>query len=384
MSKTQSENWSQANMSRLMKRARQLQPISAVSGDISTEVQPLGRLQAHSCLHPLQKHLPGHPDIGQRKQGNELSRVLSQPAIAGLAMTELAFDHPEWVLHFGSHTGLEFFSLFHECTPGREPLLFTLAWPHGNLPVHASGLISLGRALIASISEDNLFLSMQQCVPLGDIVDVGGGADNGMHQAAVSVHANMRFHSKVPLVALLGLMHFGVTFTGLVLGGAGRCDQRGINHSAGLEQQALGGEFGVDDLQNLRTQVVLFEQVSEPQNADPIGNALGATDTYEIAQKASFEQGLFGPQVGEAKPLLQTVNAQHHYKIKRWAPCLGYRCVRRYQCQQFTPRHDLPHLVEQDLFARSSRAQVKAKVGLFHAVIDCNLRASAARIEAEF
>jgi hypothetical protein len=58
--------------------------------------------------------------------------------------------------------------------------------------------------------------------------------------------------------------------------------------------------------------------------------------------------------------------------------------MRRNQTQQFIPRHDLLHLVEQDLFACAPGAQIKAKVFLFHAVIDCNLRAPVKSIGAEF
>jgi hypothetical protein len=52
--------------------------------------------------------------------------------------------------------------------------------------------------------------------------------------------------------------------------------------------------------------------------------------------------------------------------------------MRRDQCQKFDPRHDQIHLVEKDLLAHAPSAQIKAKVLLFHAVIDCNLRASVA------
>ena len=363
-------------MSRLMKRPRQLQPILAVFADISTEWQPLGHLQSHSCLHPLQKHLSDHPDIGQGKQGHKLCGVLDQPAVTHLAVTELAFDHPEWVFHFGAHTGLELLSLFTQRPPGRVPLLLAFARAHSNVPVHARGLISLGRTLVTRVSEDNLLLPMQQCMSLGHIVDVGSGADDGVHQAGISVHADVAFHAEVPLISLLGLMHLGVPLAGLVLGGTRCRNQCGVYHAASLEQQAVGGEFGVDDLQNLGAQVVFFEQVSEPQNADPIGDALGATDAYEVTVETGLEQGLFSPQIRQAKPLLQAVNAQHHCKLERWASRLGHRRVRSNQCQQLSPWHDPFHFIEQDLFARSPRIQIKAKVGLLHVVIDRNLRAS--------
>jgi hypothetical protein len=35
---------------------------------------------------------------------------------------------------------------------------------------------------------------------------------------------------------------------------------------------------------------VLFEQVSKAQDADPIGDALGAAEAYNVTQLAGFEQ----------------------------------------------------------------------------------------------
>jgi len=57
-----------------------------------------------SCSEELPAH---HPDIGQRKQGVELSGVLRQPAVADLAVAELPLDHPEGVLAAGAHPRLE-------------------------------------------------------------------------------------------------------------------------------------------------------------------------------------------------------------------------------------------------------------------------------------
>jgi hypothetical protein len=105
---------------------------------------------------------------------------------------------------------------------------------------------------------------------------------------------------------------------------------------------------------------------------------------YKVTQEAGLEQSLFGSQVRQTKPLLQTVNTQHHCQIKRRAPRLGHRRMRGDQCQQLTPRHGLLHLVEQNLFAGTPITQIKAKVFLFHAVIDCNLRAPVKSIGAEF
>ena len=78
------------------------------------------------------------------------------------------------------------------------------------------------------------------------------------------------------------------------------------------------------------------------------------------------------------------MNPQHHRKIKRRAACLGHGGVWRDQREQCAPQHDLLHFIEQDLLARALAAEIKAKVFLFHAVVDGNLRASVKLIGAEF
>ena len=138
----------------------------------------------------------------------------------------------------------------------------------------------------------------------------------------------------------------------------------------------MSGQLGVDDLQNLWTQLVRFEQMTESQDADPVWNALGAADASEVAVEAGLEQGFFGPQVRQAKPLLQAVNAQHQCKVKWRASRLGHRCVRRYERQQIATRHGLVHFFEQDLLARAPGAEIESEVCLFHAVKARNLPAS--------
>ena len=104
-------------MFRLMKRLRQLRLPKVVAGRFSPVLQPFGCLQAHSCLRPLQKPASGHPDIGQRKQGEELCGVLFETAIAHFGVTELPFDDPKRMLHLGPHAGLELLGLFCSTRP---------------------------------------------------------------------------------------------------------------------------------------------------------------------------------------------------------------------------------------------------------------------------
>ena len=363
-------------MFHLLKRPRRLRPLETKTGRFSGLFLSFARLQTHSSLRPLHKPASGHPDVGQRKQRDELRRVFGKPPVAHFDVTELALDNPKRMLHFGAYAGLELLGLFVQCAPGRVLLRLTLTRAHGHMPIHASGVGSFAGALVARISKDNLFFTVQQRMPLGDIIDVCGCSDDRMHQTGLRVHPNMGLHAEVPLVALLNLVHLGVTLTGLVLGRARCSNQGGIHHGARLEQQAVSGQLGVDDLQNLWTQRVRFQQMTESQDADPVRNALGAADASEVPVEAGLEQGFFGSQVRQAKPLLQAVNAQHQCKVKWRASRLGHRCMRRYKRQQIAPRHDLVHFFEQDLLARASGAEIKAEVCLFHTVKAGNLRAS--------
>jgi len=363
-------------MFHLLKRPRRLRPWNAETGRFSSLLPPFGDLRTHSSLHPLHKPASGHRDIGQRKQRDELRGVLGKPSVADLGVPELALDDPKRMLHLGPHAGLELLGLFVQRAPGRVLLRLTLIRAHGHMPTHPSGVGSFAGALVARISKDHLFFTVQQRMPLRDIVDVCGCSDDGVHQAGLRVHPNMGFHAEVPLVALLNLVHLGVAFTGLVFGRARCSNQGGIHHGARLEQQAMGGQLGVDDLQNLWTQLVLFEQMTKSQDADPVWNALGAADPCEVPVEAGLEQGFFGPEIRQAKPLLQAVNAQHQCKVKWRASRLGHRCVRRYERQQIAPRHDLVHFFEQDLLARAPGTEIESEVCLFHAVKASNLRAS--------
>ena len=127
----------------------------------------------------------------------------------------------------------------------------------------------------------------------------------------------------VPLVALLDLVHLRVTLAVFVLGGAGRCNEGGIDYGAGLEHEALCAEFVVDDLQDARAQAVFFQQVAKAQDAHPVGDSVGAAQAAEVTVERHLKQGFFGCQVGETKPLLKAVDAQHHLDSKGGRPVLA-------------------------------------------------------------
>ncbi len=104
----------------------------SVSGHLPT-------IQAHSYSSPLQNSFPYHPQIAQSKQGQQLSRVLGQLLVAGLAIAVLAFEYPKRVFNFGPGADFEFLQLFNERI-GRHCFIQCLVfpWPLSNQPQGAA------------------------------------------------------------------------------------------------------------------------------------------------------------------------------------------------------------------------------------------------------
>ena len=99
-------------MSHPLKRQCQLRLLKGATGQFSGLSWPFPDLQTHSSLRPLHKPASGHPDVGQRKQRDELRGVFGKPPVAHFDVTELALDNPKRMLHLGAHAGLELLGLF--------------------------------------------------------------------------------------------------------------------------------------------------------------------------------------------------------------------------------------------------------------------------------
>jgi hypothetical protein len=245
----------------------------------------LPTLQAHTSCRPLNNSLSNHPQVTQRKKCCQLRRVFDQSPIASLAIAELALDRPEGVFHFGPNAGLDLLQLVdqgvYSFTLLQSP---ALARHYGNWPVNTRvlrlNLLALGDAAVVRICEYNIFFTVQQSMRMCDVVFIGSSARNRMNQARLSVCANASLHTKVPLVALLGLVHVWVTLIRAFLGGARSCDQSGINDITRIEQQAPVDQHGVHGSKNLSGQVVGFKQVTESEYGYLIRQARGAPSSW--------------------------------------------------------------------------------------------------------
>jgi hypothetical protein len=328
----------------------------AVSERLCPRSRPFCRLRAHSCLRPyVQKSFAHHPYVGQRKQRHQFGRVLGQPPVLDLDVAKLELDDSKRVFDLRADARLGLLQLVQDGPHGRVLLQGpALARHHGNLPIHVwvFGLdfIALFNAPVTRVSKDVCFLPVQQRMRLGDIVCVGGSGCHAVDQTLVRIRANVGFHAVMPLVALLRLVHFGVTGARTVLGGTGGGNQSGIDHRALFEQQAFGRQRGVDGGQDLNAQVVSFEQVAKAQDGALVGQVVFShIQLCKFTKQQCVVERLFHGRVRQVEPLLEEVNAQHGVHCKRRATslCTGLRGMRRNQRYQFGPRHHEVHLFEE-------------------------------------
>jgi hypothetical protein len=352
----------------MMKPQLDLPPIPCVV----SLLRPVPVLQAHSCLQVLQDSLAHYPQARQREQRDQLRGVLGQAPIGHLGVAELALDHLRRMLDFGTHPGLELFGLIEQGAPTSARLAQSAAFAraHGHLPLHVGRLKSFVSAFVDRIGKHYRLLAMQQVVALRDVVDVGGRANDAVHHTRVDVHANVRLHPTVQLVALLGLMHLRVTLAVFVLGRARCGDQGRIDHGAGLEHQTFLGQRGIDGHHDLKTQCMLFKQVAKTQHRALVGQPTNArVETSELAVKEYIVQGFFNGRLAQPEPLLNEVDAQHRLHRKRRTTCLASRRMRLHQRHQIRPRHHQVHLIKKFALARALGRQHKSGSGkalLFH------------------
>ena len=179
----------------------------------------------------------GNQQVAERSEQVQTVGVFGESAIADLAITEYLFDVPEGMLDLGTNAGFDFlgFELVGiKLLPGTRPF--------SNEPGDVLAmlmLIPLLNAKVTGVAEDSLLFTVQQLVGGHNVVNVGSGGIDAANQAQRVVETNVHLHAEVPFVALSGLMHFRIAFTGAVLGGAGSRDNSCIYDATFAQPQAV-------------------------------------------------------------------------------------------------------------------------------------------------
>jgi hypothetical protein len=326
----------------------------------------LPKLQAHSSCWPLNNSFSHHPQVAQRKQRDQLSRVFDQAPIPIFAIAKLAFNHPKVALHLCRDAGLDLFQLVDQGVYSFALLQIpALARHHGNLSVHAGvlrlNLLAVGDSSVARDCKHNIFFTVQQSVSRCDIVLIDSSARDRVNQARLSVCANVSLHAEVPLGALLGLVHPWVTLTRAVLSGAGSWDQSGINDRASFEKQAPLDQRGVDSSTNLSGQVVGVKQVAESENGALIRRARSAcVELGKLTKQGHVVQCLFHSRIGQVKPLLHEMNAKHCCKGERRTASFTCRRKKLDQASQLNSRYNKIHRFKKLTLTRNRGDQFKS------------------------
>ena len=131
-----------------------------------------------------------------------------------------------------------------------------------------------------------------------------------MHQAGYCIDSDVRFHSKIPLVALLCLVHLGIALFPDVLGGDGRGDDRGIHDSTFPHEQLTLSQVHADLIENPLAQVVALQQMSELKERRGVGHGFMAqVNPRESAHRLTIVKGILERFVRQGIPLLKKVDA---------------------------------------------------------------------------
>jgi len=133
--------------------------------------------------------------VGHGKQGVELGGVLGQTLIADLAMPKQVLDDVEEMLDLGADPGLDRFQLFQQPTLRGLRQRLALARAQCDVPLRADALgdVSIFHALVSDIPVDMPLSPVHQRMSLGDVMNVGGGADDGVHPPGGGIHADVAF-----------------------------------------------------------------------------------------------------------------------------------------------------------------------------------------------
>ncbi len=160
---------------------------------------------------------------------------------------------------------------------------------------------------VAGIGADDVLVTVQQFVDLGDIRHVGCRAYHAVYQPRLIIHADVRLHAKVILVPFLALVHFRVALAVLVLGRAGRVDQCGIDDSALAQRQAAIPQVAIDYAEDAGCQLMFLQQATEVEDGGFVGNALQA-QPGELTQDGRLVECFFHGRVAVAEPVLHQMD----------------------------------------------------------------------------
>lgn len=277
-----------------------------------------------------------HEQIGQCRHDEQPVAVLHHAAIAGLGEAEKALDDEKGMLHLGAYAGLAAILLplpFRQRLIAESPLVGEVARTGRGLGDQFL-LTGIGRVAVYSP-----LVAVQQLGKGMLVMHVGRGGHDRVDQLGFAVHPDMRFLStrsrrrrrtsatpmvsrsgmheahKVPLVALLRLMHLGVACFVLILGRGRRTDDGGIHDGAGRDLHAAGLQVPADFLEQTLAQIMFLQQVAELAHGGFVRCRFASqVNADEFTHGHRVVERFFHRRVGQVEPVLEKVDTQHAFE----------------------------------------------------------------------
>ncbi len=110
----------------------------------------------------------------------------------------------------------------------------------------------------------------------------------------------------------MNLVHLGIPLPLFVLGGAGRCDQKGIDDCALVHCHASFAVMGFNGVKDMLTKLIFLWPLVEGQDCrfirDPVADEV---DPHKPPRGGHLNEGLFYGRIAEGMSLLKQVNFQH-------------------------------------------------------------------------
>ena len=206
-------------------------------------------------------------------------------------------------------------------------------------------------AKVTSVTEDTLFITVQQITGRYDVVNIGSGGIYAVNQSERVVDSDMHLHTEVPLVAFLGLVHFRIALAAVVLSGARGRDDGGINNTPFTQHQTVLLQVLVHLFEQRLSQSVLLQNVAEIENGCFVRQTI-QLQTCEMAHRLDFVQCILHRWVAEVIKQLHEVNAKHGRQRIRRPTILALGVITGYLLLQLLPRNQLVHALQKYLATR--------------------------------
>lgn len=203
----------------------------------------------------------------------------------------------------------------------------------------------LGLTRVCRIFPDTGFLPLQQMRQGLAVMHIGSGECHRMDELDLAVRPNVRLHAEMPLIALLGLLHFGVARFLLVLGRGWGADDGGVHNRPLGNLEAAPVQVASDFLEDLPAQIVPLQQMAKLAESGFIRHRLlSQINARKLAHRHRVIQRFFHRRILEIKPVLQAVDSNYPLQINRPTAVTGSGIHRRHQRAKPAPRNQPLHL----------------------------------------